>query len=174
MELVAMQIKAQLDNNIANITTALNTNFNDNVPSFTVIRNIVDPITHQSSEKFNFQFLFVAAGSNADPLYQDTYAQANLVDVYLPYKSYAHANPILSSIGYTQAFTSKFGGAYSVDYLGANYDATQLIGSQIPYALAGLLVNEKYNGQGSEGLFMFAQSVPGQGTCLIGVGVDKK
>ena len=44
----------------------------------------------------------------------------------------------------------------------------------ITYALAGLMINEAYSGEGSEGLFEFAENIPGQGRCLAGVGVNQK
>jgi hypothetical protein len=149
--------------------------FGDNVPSYTVIREVVDNTTQQASEKFNFQLLLVADGDNADPTYTE-YAQANLIEIKLPYKSYAHANQLLNQIGFTQAFNTAYNQSFRSDYLASAYDATQIpgVGQKLPYALAGLTVNEAYNGQGSEGLFLFAQQIPGQGVCVAGIGVDRK
>ena len=171
MELVAMQIKAQLDNNLDTITNTLNTKFSDNVPYYTVLREVVDPTTQQASEKFNFEFLLVCESKNSDPTYIE-YAHANLMDIYLPYKSFAHANQTLNYIGFTQAFNNQYKQGYNAAYLGSQYDATQLVGAKIPYALSGLTVNEAYNGMGSEGLFIFAQEIPGKGVCVAGVGID--
>lgn len=183
MELVAMQLKAQINNKLDaknnvvtdSITATLNTYFGDSVSSYTILKEVIDETTHQSSEKFNFQFLFVTCGNNSDATMTE-YAQANLIDLRVPYKSFAHSNPTLSYIGFNQAFTSQFNAGYSVDYFDQAYDATAIpqVGMHIPYALAGLMINEAYSGEGSEGLFAFAENIPGQGRCLAGVGVNQK
>ena len=74
MELVAMQLKAQINNKLDaknnvvtdSITATLNTYFGDSISSYTILKEVIDETTHQSSEKFNLKLLFVTCGNNSD------------------------------------------------------------------------------------------------------------
>lgn len=168
MELIAISVKGSIDGELAKITGAFAA-MGAKTPSFTILRDFVDPITGIESEKFNFVFLLNPEGANGDET-EIEYAHANLCDVYVPYTSLAHQ--ILGQIGYANEFSSVHNGAFSYDYLIKSYDATSIVGQVLPYALAGLTVNSNYNGQGSQGLFMFTTPLPGAGNAFVGVGVD--
>ena len=200
MELVAMQVKAAMDGNIKNVVDNLNqpalndpeelapmimatnpslsydqakayatsiTSTITKVPDFTVIKSITDSTTGQETEKFNFIMLFATTDKNSENLDQ-TYANAAMIRVYLDYDNYANNHPILGMLGYS----SQFPGYYDVGYLSSAYNTP--VGVTLPYALSGLAVNPDYNGQGSEGIFMFANPIPGRGNCFVGVGINRK
>ena len=91
-----------------------------------------------------------------------------MIRVYLNYDSFANNHPILNMLGYS----SQFPGYYDIKYLSSAYNTP--VGVTLPYALSGLAINPDYNGQGSEGIFMFANPIPGKGNCFVGVGINRK
>ena len=157
MEIIAMMLKGSIDGSVAGITS-----MDPRIPSYTLIREITDPVTGLPTEKMNFVILFKTCGENDKATaVQNGYAYQNRINLYLPYYSFTNA-----AVGNIVP-SDTLGNYYNTSYLYAAEDKSN------SYAQStGLMMKTNYNGiDGSQGMFLFENHQTGP-SWLIGLGLD--